>query len=103
MSIMKKTHEFLSLIQSKTLIQATTCLLLVAGAGVSPVYATQEKSDFVSTTGVNQSSVTMKGRVKDVHGEPIIGASIVEKGTTNGTVTDLDGNYSLKVKPGSIV
>src|SRR5574344_810065 len=103
MSIMKKTHEFLSLIQSKTLIKATTCLLLVAGAGVSPVYATQEKSDFVSTTGVNQSSVTMKGRVKDVHGEPIIGASIVEKGTTNGTVTDLDGNYSLKVKPGSIV
>ncbi len=100
---MKKTHEFLSLIQSKTLIKATTCLLLVAGAGVSPVYATQEKSDFVSTTGVNQSSVTMKGRVKDVHGEPIIGASIVEKGTTNGTVTDLDGNYSLKVKPGSIV
>ena len=96
MSIIKKTHEFLSLIQSKTLIKATMCLLLVAGVRVSPVYANTRKSDFVSTTGVNQSSVTMKVGSKDVHGEPIIGASIVEKGTTNGTVTDLDGNYSLR-------
>ncbi len=39
-----------------------------------------------------------KGNVKDTTGEPIIGASVVEKGnTTNGTITDLDGNYSIKV------
>lgn len=35
--------------------------------------------------------------VKDELGEPIIGANIVEKGTTNGTITDMDGNYSLTV------
>lgn len=34
--------------------------------------------------------VTIKGNVKDAKGEPIIGASILEKGTTNGTVTDFD-------------
>ena len=35
--------------------------------------------------------------VLDEQGEPIIGANIVEKGTTNGTITDMDGNYSLTV------
>lgn len=35
--------------------------------------------------------------VKDASGEPIIGASVVEAGTTNGIVTDLDGNFKLNV------
>lgn len=39
----------------------------------------------------------VKGVVVDNTGEPIIGASILEKGTTNGTITDLDGNFQLKV------
>ncbi|HCC85552.1 MAG TPA: SusC/RagA family protein [Porphyromonadaceae bacterium] len=38
------------------------------------------------------------GRVVDVQGEPIIGANIVEVGTTNGTVTDVDGNFTLSVE-----
>lgn len=42
-----------------------------------------------------KSKVT--GVVLDAHGEPIIGANVVEKGTTNGTITDLDGHYSLEV------
>lgn len=37
------------------------------------------------------------GTVKDANGEPIIGATVVEKGTTNGTVTDFDGNYTLEL------
>ena len=37
------------------------------------------------------------GKVVDIKGEPVIGASIMEKGTSNGTITDLDGNFSLKV------
>lgn len=37
------------------------------------------------------------GTVKDANGEPIIGATVVEKGTTNGTVTDFDGNYALEL------
>lgn len=48
--------------------------------------------------GVSAQTITVKGNVKDTTGEPIIGASVVEKGnTTNGTITDLDGNYSIKV------
>ena len=40
----------------------------------------------------------IKGKILDENGEPIIGANVVEKGTTNGTITDLDGNYTLTVK-----
>lgn len=39
----------------------------------------------------------------DTHGEPVIGASVVEKGTTNGIVTDLDGKFTLNVKLGAII
>lgn len=44
-----------------------------------------------------QDRLTVKGKVSDVNGEAIIGASVVEKGTTNGVITDLDGNFTLKV------
>lgn len=49
--------------------------------------------------GINLSAqtITLSGNVKDTTGEPIIGASILEKGTTNGTITDFDGNFNLKV------
>ena len=47
---------------------------------------------------VSAQTITVKGNVKDTSGEPVIGASVVEKGnTTNGTITDLDGNFSTKV------
>lgn len=47
------------------------------------------------------AQVSVKGTVTDNTGEPIIGASILEKGTTNGTVTDLDGNFALSTKSGA--
>ena len=51
------------------------------------------------------SSETKKvtGIVKDEKGEPIIGANVVEKGTTNGTVTDLNGQYSLDISPSAVL
>ena len=50
-----------------------------------------------------QQSKTIKGRVIDANGEPVIGASILEKGTTNGTITDMDGNFQLKVNDGAVL
>ena len=41
------------------------------------------------------SNVTIRGRVVDNNGQPIVGAAVLQTGTTNGTVTDIDGNYSL--------
>lgn len=47
---------------------------------------------------------TVKGNVKDVMGEPVIGASVLEKGTNNGTITNLDGDFVLpNVGPGAMI
>ena len=92
-----KTHENRALF-SKALLKATTCLFLTAGAGVSSVWAAPETTKSMSTEMVQHQTVTVSGVVKDKKGEPIIGANIMEKGTTNGTITDFDGNYTLKVK-----
>ena len=42
---------------------------------------------------------TVTGKVYDAAGEPIIGASVVIQGTTQGTITDIDGAFQLKVQP----
>ena len=47
--------------------------------------------------------VTVKSTVVDAHDEPVIGATVLEKGTTNGTITDIDGNFTLEVKRGSTI
>lgn len=49
------------------------------------------------------AQVTLKGVIKDSKGEPIIGASILQKGTGNGTISDFDGNFQLKVPIPSIL
>ena len=53
----------------------------------------------VSTFTFAQSKVS--GTVKDANGEPLIGVSVMEVGTNNGAVTDMNGNYTLNVKPGA--
>ena len=50
-----------------------------------------------------QAKKQITGKVVDAAGEAVIGASVVEKGTTNGVITDLDGNFSLSVAPGATV
>lgn len=53
----------------------------------------------VSTLTFAQSKVS--GTVKDANGEPLMGVSVMEVGTNNGAVTDINGNYTLNVKPGA--
>ena len=61
-----------------------------------------EKKGNVSPV-VLQQGRRVTGVVKDVTGEPIIGANVVEKGTTNGTVTDLDGKFTLAVQDNAVL
>ena len=49
------------------------------------------------------NKIQVKGNVTDMAGEPVIGASILEKGTTNGIVTDFNGDFSLNVNPGAVL
>lgn len=55
-----------------------------------------------SSTGFNiiqQDKKKISGRVVDRNGEPVIGVNVVEKGTTNGTITGMDGKFTLNVSP----
>lgn len=54
-------------------------------------------SIFLPVIAFAQKAIT--GQVLDNLDEPIIGASVLEKGTSNGTITDLDGNFNLTVSP----
>ena len=56
----------------------------------------------LSLNAFSQGTV-VNGNVKDTGGEPVIGASVILKGTTTGTVTDYDGNFSLVVPSGAIL
>ena len=63
-------------------------LAAFAGEGELPAQAMQQTAE-------------VNGVVKDATGMPVIGASVLEQGTTNGTITDLDGKFTLKVKSGA--
>ena len=52
------------------------------------------------SVGAYAQNITVKGNVKDATGEPVIGANVLEKGTTNGVITDLDGNFQLQTSAG---
>ena len=69
----------------------TTALVPTAGLA-APV----EKTEVLTIWQIEGRTVS--GLITDKTGEPVIGVNIIEKGTTNGTITDIDGNYSLTVK-----
>ncbi len=50
-----------------------------------------------------QVNITIRGNVTDENGEPIIGANVIELGTMNGTVTDVEGNFTLNIPPNAIL
>ena len=61
-------------------------------------------SEFVIDEKKEQYQIQIvTGVVLDVNGEPIVGASVVEKGTANGDITDLDGKFTLNVKTGTVL
>ena len=59
------------------------------------VYSTKETPTVHST--MQQKQRTIKGTVSDEYGEPLIGVSVLVQGTTTGTITDIDGNYTLEI------
>ena len=55
------------------------------------------------SVGAFAQQIAVKGIVKDTTGEPVIGANVLVKGTTNGTITDFDGNFQLSANKGDII
>lgn len=98
---MRQTQNISGFVHSQAYVKAIACLVLACG-GTLPTLAASETSSTPKVENVQQNEVTVKGVVKDANGEAIIGASVIEKGNAkNGTVTDIDGNYTLKVKRGA--
>ena len=82
----------------------------LAGKGISyrvddnVIYLSKEStSATASVRSIQQDQQQITGRIIDATGEALIGVSIVEKGTTNGTITDWDGNYTLSVPTGAVL
>ena len=78
-------------------VVAISTLLLSSGN----VIATQTTIDGSLRVTEQLQTQIVNGLVVDVNGEPVIGASVVENGTTNGGITDINGKFTLNVKPGS--
>ena len=79
----------------KTALRMSTMALLGLGYS-SKAYAAD------AVLEVQQATKKITGTVVDATG-PVIGASVMEKGTSNGTITDFDGNFTLSVKPGATI
>ncbi len=78
-------------------------MLFLLGSFTGAAYALPSSAN-ADDVRITQQTETASGVVKDALGETVIGASVVVKGTTNGTITDFDGNFSLTgVKKGDII
>lgn len=80
-------------------ILGTFCLM--ASLSFMPKEAWAESS--LTPISQQQGSYQLTGTILDGMGEPVIGANVLVKGTTNGVVTDLDGKFILQVKPNDIL
>lgn len=71
--------------------------------GTTVKYTVMENNLIVLANPAVQDQGAVSGSVKSADGEPIIGANVVVKGTTNGAVTDLEGNFNLVVTAGAVL
>ncbi len=92
LKIMK--NDSLNLIPKRILFSTVMASALLA---VSPQIAWAEANEMQTV----MQSGSIKGQVVDATGEPVIGASVMVKGSTNGTITDVEGNFTLSGVPGS--
>lgn len=80
--------------------RVTLLSICSVAAGLMFLPPTVQQASAESQVASVQQAKTVSGLVKDSQG-PLIGATIMEKGTSNGTVTDMDGKFTLSVKPGA--
>ncbi len=96
------TKRKMELILTGSLAKVTyVSLLMLATPSFANASNSLAKGNEVSL--VAQQTKTISGVVKDANGEPIIGANVVVKGTTNGNITDLDGRFTLNNVPANAV
>lgn len=98
-NVMKRRGLIFNSQPNKAVIVALGLMLMLCPASRTWAYANVNDSRTIA-----QSQKQVKGQVVDATGEPVIGASILEKGTTNGVISDIDGNFSLNVSsPNAVI
>lgn len=83
-------NEFLKFSSKRILFSAAMASALLAGSPQAVFAEVHEVQEVMQ-------GIKVQGKVVDATGESVIGASVLEKGTTNGVITDLDGNFTLNV------
>lgn len=94
----RKSKKFTSV---KHLCVGVTLCCAALGVQAAPTDNANEALNHVSA--VTQQTKKITGVVVDDAGFPVIGANVIEKGTTNGVITDLDGNFTLEVPDGATI
>lgn len=88
--------------------KAMTIMSIALGMSASAYavqdYTTGQSEITLPSRNVQQQNrITIKGTVRDNSGEPVVGANVKESGTANGTITDMDGNFTLSVPTGRTI
>lgn len=97
---MNEDRKIRGLANGKLLTAVAICALFL---GSSNLMATQTASTGTHEVLEQMQSIPVAVTVVDSKGEPVIGANVIEKGTTNGGITDLDGKFKMNVKPGATI
>jgi TonB-linked SusC/RagA family outer membrane protein len=96
----KQFFRYLPLAQSaawRSMMRKAACGIIVAALSLGNIMYADEGS----APTVQQQGKRIAGTVLDEKGEPVIGANIMEKGTSNGTISDIDGKFTLNVPQGA--
>lgn len=89
---------------SKTCFAKSSCIVLASALFCTSLPALATSSTAGTNLAVQQQDQKLKGQVIDATtGEPVIGVNVLVKGTTNGTITDIDGKYELNALAGAIL
>lgn len=103
---MKKNH--LTVLKNKYYLNLSSKMgigmaFLLLGASPLSIANAEVKEIGFTHEEVRQAGFLLKGVVKDINNEPLIGVNVLVKGTATGAITDLDGNFSVNVKNGDVL
>jgi TonB-linked SusC/RagA family outer membrane protein len=97
-------HKQLSFVSIRCRVYAKAITSLAFASVAILATAKPVATESTSVQTIMQTKITVQGVVKDAHGDPIVGATVTEKGNSkNGTITDIDGHYSISLPRGKMV
>ncbi len=91
------------MIYSKKVLFILAALFYLNWSAFSQVGSEKQGGSELQQTSTGKKKLKISGSVRDAAGEPIIGATVLEKGTSNGVISDMDGNFTMNIAPDGIL